>query len=343
MDNSKKINIYEFLTDNNIIHVKLDELFLREIKGKIIQKYNSLKEYNSRKLKICYGTLKLEFSKNKYFKFNRLLKITEDISISNGQIFDHIKAFFARGSKTGRELILPEELKIDRQFVEGYALYLAEGDNSSNGHTIPRKVRFTNSELPVLKYFQEWLLRYFPKNNYYFKILIPNNKIFTRRGYNYIKTYFRLEDSQIKIKRCKWKKKTDFVYRVCCDQAILIDLILSLEETIKGICERDKKLAAAYIRGMMIGEGTCYFNRSRYVRIEMRNEKEIKYIYKLLKLLGYDCKPSLRSNRKDMWSIYIGAKQLRKFYEEIGFGVHQKRQNILEKAINKKLRINQYV
>ena len=267
----------------------------------------------------------------------------EDISISNREIFSHIEVFFARGSKTGRELILPKEIRIDEQFAEGYALYLAEGDNGSNGHTIPRKVRFTNSEFSVLKYFQEWLLKYFPNNSYYFKALIPNDKTFTKRDYDYIKTCFKLKDSQIKTKRCKWKKKTGFVYRVCCDQAILIDLILSLKETIKEVCKKDKKLAAAYIRGMMIGEGTCYFNKSRYVRIEMKNEKEIKYIYKLLKLLGYNCKLSLRSNRKDMWSTYIGAKQLKKFYEEIGFGVHQKRQSILKKAVNKKLRINQYV
>lgn len=338
-----RINIYDFLIDNDIIHVKVDKLFIKEIKEKIIKRFGSLRKYNSQKLKIYYGTLKAEFRINEYFKFPRLLKIASEVGISKEETFSHIKAFFARGSNTHRELVLPKEFIIDKQFVEGYALYLAEGDNGSNGKTIPRKVRFTNSKLPVVKNFQDWLIKYFPNNNYYLLIRIPDDKVFTEEYYDYLKKYFNLDNFQIKTQICRWKRKKGFVYKICCDQAILIDLILSLENTIKNLCLCDKKLAAAYVRGMMIGEGTAYLNKSRYVRIEMRNEREIKYIYKLFKLLGYTCEPSLRSNRENMWSIYIGAKQLKKFYDEIGFGVHQERQKILEAAVNKILRVNQYV
>jgi len=93
----------------------------------------------------------------------------------------------------------------------------------------------------------------------------------------------------------------------------------------------------------MAGEGTVYFNKSRYVRVEMKNEREIKYIYNLLRNLKYDCKISLRTERPRMWSVYIGAKQLEKFYKEIGFGSQQDRQNILKLAVDKRLRLNQYV
>lgn len=55
------------------------------------------------------------------------------------------------------------------------------------------------------------------------------------------------------------------------------------------------------------------------------------------------CNSSLRKERKNMWSIYIGAKQLEKFYNEIGFGIHTRRQKILENAVSKKLRVNQYI
>ncbi|KKP28279.1 MAG: hypothetical protein UR15_C0028G0003 [Parcubacteria group bacterium GW2011_GWA2_31_28] len=337
-----KVNTYNFLIDNSIVHVKVDDSFLRTIKEKIIQKYGSLKQFNLQKLRICYTTLEHEFGINEYFKLIRLLKIIQDVSIPKEELFNHISAFFARGSHTRRELVLSKELIIDEEFVESYALYFAEGDNGSNGYTKPRKVRFTNSELSVLKHFKNWLIKYFPGNSYYFKVLIPYNKVFTKEHYNYIKDYFDLDDSRIKTQICKWKKRTGFVYRICCDQAILIDLILALESIIKEICRDNKKLAAAYIRGMMIGEGTAYFNKSRYVRIEMRNEKEIKYLAGLLKFLGYEYKINLRTTRENMWSIYIGAKQLRKFCDEIGFGVHEKRQEILEKAVNKKLRVNQY-
>ena len=155
------------------------------------------------------------------------------------------------------------------------------------------------------------------------------------------------EDIKKLIKHPKLKFKSEdynkiIKYKLCFDNAIFIDLILSLEDTIKDLCSKDPKLAAAYARGMMIGEGTAYFGKSRYVRIEMRNEKEIKYLYRLLTMLDYDCKPLLRSKRHNMWSLYIGAKQLDKFAKEIGFGVHQKRQQILEQGVNKVLRVNQY-
>jgi len=91
-----KINTYNFLINNNIIHVKVDKPFLREIKRKIIQKYSSLREFNLQKLKICYGTLKLEFNKNKYFKFNRLVRIAKDLGISKEEVFSHIKVFLRR-------------------------------------------------------------------------------------------------------------------------------------------------------------------------------------------------------------------------------------------------------
>lgn len=338
-----KINTYDFLISNNIVHVKVDKIFLEKIKERIIQKYGSLRKYNSQQLKICYGTLKAEFRINEYFKFSRLFKIANGLEVSNKEIFSNIKSFFAKGSHTHRELILPKEIIADEQFVEGYSLYLAEGDNGSNGKTIPRKLRFTNSKLPVVKSFQNWLIKYFPNNNYYLLIRIPDNKVFTEEHHKYLKKYFSLETSQIKTQICRWKKKKGFVYKICCDQAILIDLILSLENTIKNLCLYDKKLAAAYIRGMMIGEGTAYLNKSRYVRIEMRNEKEIKYLHRLFQMAGFNCKAHLRTERENMWSIYIGARQLKKFYEEIGFGVHQARQKILEKAINKILRVNQYV
>lgn len=338
-----KVNLYNFLTNNNIVRIKIDDQFRRMIKEKIIQKYGSLKKYSSQKLKTHPETLEIEFRTYKYFKFSRFLKIANDMGISEGEVFNHIQAFFARGSNTRRELILPKEFLIDEQFVEGHALYLAEGDNGSNGKTIPRKVRFTNSEPSVIKSFQNWLIKYFPNNNYYFLVRIPDNKVFTKEHYNYLKKYFNLDDFQIKTQICRWKRKKGFVYKICCDQAILIDLILSLENTIKKLCIGDKKLAAAYIRGMMIGEGTAYFNRSRYVRIEMKNEREIKYLYKLFQMLGFNCKPYLRTERENMWSIYIGAKQLKKFYNEIGFGIHQLRQKILKEAVNKKLRVNQYI
>jgi len=335
------LDTFKSLSKNSSIYVNIDLFFRQKIKSLIIKNYKSLRRFNHRWLKINYSTLSWEFRKAQYHPLPRLLKIAEILKIDKEEVFENIRGFRASGSHRKSVLILPREIKVNENFVEGYALYIAEGDTGLSGETRPRKLRFTNSELGVIKFFIQWLNTHFPSTNFYLNVISPPGMTIQGDSFNQISKELDLNINQVKLRNDYYNKKIK--YRVCCDSAILIDLILSLERTIKKICFNDKKLAAAHIKGMMIGEGTAYFNRSRYVRIEMRNEKEIKYIYKLFRLLGYSCKPSLRSNRENMWSIYIGAKQLKKFYDEISFGVHQERQKILEAAVNKKLRVNQYV
>jgi len=309
------------------VHVKITDEFFYKIKNKIISKYKTLRNYNNI-LKINYATFKWEFRTNNYHPFNRILRIINDLEISKKGLYNNILGFYHWGSNNNY-LSMPLELNIDEFFVEGYALYLAEGDTGFHGKTKPRKLRFTNSEINVINHFIKWVNSYFPDNKLYVNLINPiNNKI----DFKDIKK--RINTHNVKIKQGHYNKIIK--YRVCFDSAIIIDLILVIESKIKDLCKKDKKLAAAYIRGMMIGEGTAYFNRSRYVRIEMRNEKEIKYLHELLIMLGFDCKPSLRKERDNMWSLYIGAKQLKKFNDLISFGVHEKRQRVLERAILKK-------
>ncbi|MBW2991180.1 hypothetical protein KY348_05765 [Candidatus Woesearchaeota archaeon] len=333
--NSTKIITFDYLKNNCLVHAKVSKIFKQRIKNKILEKYGSLNKYANKHLKICPNTIGLEFRHNKYFKFKRLLRVIKDVNVLEEELYNDISAFFARGSHSFRELILNKEILVDEFFVEGYALYLAEGDTGFSGKTKPRKFRFTNSEINVINHMIRWIKTYFPNNDFYVNVITPNGKHINFDGIRK-----SLEIDKVNLKEGYYNKVIKYIINL--NQTILIDLILAIEPKIKELCRHDKKLAAAYIRGMMIGEGTAYFNRSRYVRIEMRNEKEIKYLHELFKLLGYDCKPSLRSERHNMWSIYIGAKQLAKFHREIGFGVHKKRQKTLEKGVNKRLRVNQY-
>ncbi|HJX06252.1 MAG TPA: LAGLIDADG family homing endonuclease [Candidatus Nanoarchaeia archaeon] len=317
------------------VFVKVDDEFTDFIKEKLITGYGSLKQYNQAFLGIEQPTFEWAFKKKNGHELVRLINICTDLNIIEEDVFEQIKGFYRRGSHNKNAVLIPSELKIDEFFVEGYALYLAEGDTGFSGRKKPRKFRFTNSEINVINHMIRWIKTYFPNNYFYVSVINPRDK-----HINFDEIKERLKTDSINLRGGSYNKIVK--YRINFDQAIIIDLILSIESRIKELCLQDKKLAAAYVRGMMIGEGTAYFKRSRYVRIEMRNEKEIKYIHELLTFLGYDCKPSLRSERHDMWSVYIGAKQLAKFYREIGFGVHEKRQRILEKAVNKRLRINQH-
>jgi hypothetical protein len=335
------IDVFQIISKKPSIYVSISPSFLERIRSSIIKNYRSLRKFNREKIKINWSTFEYEFRKARYHLLSRLFKIGRILKISEKEILKNIRGFRVLGSRAKSDIILPHKIRINENFVEGYALYIAEGDTGLSGKKLPKKLRFTNSDLNVIRFFIQWLNSHFPGVDFYLNVILPPETRISENFVNGVEKELSLNGKRIKIKKDHYNKKVK--YRVCADNAILVDLILSLDKKIKNICLKNKKLARAYIRGMMIGEGTAYFNKSRYVRIEMRNEKEIKYLHKLFRMLGFNCRPYLRSERENMWSIYIGAKQLKKFYNEIGFGVHQERQKILEAAVNKKLRVNQYV
>ena len=330
-----RINTFDYLKDFKRVHVKITDSFFYEIKNRILEEHKSINKYNSKFLIANYITLQSEFKTNVYHPFYRILKIIKTLNIAKEELYSNIIGFYNWGSHSNCDVKLSRELIIDEFFVEGYALYIAEGDTGFSGTTKPDGFRFTNTNTNVINYMIKWLETYFPENKFYVVAINPKG------GYvNFDTIKLLIKCDKVILKEDSYNKIVK--YRIILDRVVLIDLMLSIEDTIKELCAKDTRLAAAYVRGMMIGEGTAYFNRSRYVRIEMRNEKEIKYLHNLLTMLGFDCTPTLRSNRHDMWSLYIGAKQLDKFAKEIGFGVHQERQRVLEQGASKVLRINQY-
>lgn len=131
------------------------------------------------------------------------------------------------------------------------------------------------------------------------------------------------------------KYNTITKYRVCLDNAILIKIFLGMRKELQKIIVQDKHLASAYIKGIMAGEGTVYHNRSKYVRIEMKNETEMKFIAKLLKILRIRYTVHKRPKRPGMISFYIGGREnISRFYEIAGFGCHLTRQEKLRKLVN---------
>ena len=111
--NSTKIVTFDYLRNNSLAHVKVSSAFKLNLKNRILNKYITLSRYNREKLNINLHTLALEFRKNRYFKFDRLLRIIKDFNISEEELYNEISAFYARGSKTSKELILNKESDID--------------------------------------------------------------------------------------------------------------------------------------------------------------------------------------------------------------------------------------
>lgn len=98
----------------------------------------------------------------------------------------------------------------------------------------------------------KWVDKYFPNIAKYVNMITPNYG-------DIINEADKIKCADVKFKTDSYNRKVK--YGLCIDRTILIDLILSPENIIKELCSLDKDLARAYIRGMMIGEGTVYNNR----------------------------------------------------------------------------------
>src|SRR3989344_6237945 len=163
---------FDFLKEFKRIHIKLTDDFFNKIKNKILSEYKSISKYNKEFLRINDATLQWEFKKNAYHPFYRILKIIEILKISKEELYNNILGFYHWGSLRNY-LQIPKELKIDEFFVEGYALYLAEGDTGFSGNTRPRKFRFTNADINVINHMIKWFNKYFNELPTYIQVDIP--------------------------------------------------------------------------------------------------------------------------------------------------------------------------
>lgn len=328
-----EIAAYEEIIKNDKICLKLKDDFFANLKLILYQKYGSLIAYNNKQLHESHQYARQIFLKNRYIHPRHVLQIIKDSDISKKELFANITGFRIKGSRREGVTKLTEVIEIDEFFAEGFALYLAEGDNGSNGTTTPNRVSLVNSDLNVIKHFAGWISKYFPRNEYYFVYLLPTRLQRDEQHIDNVKNLLGID--RIKVAAWNAKRKSNVCYRVCLTHAVIIYLILQIKETLKRIVSQNTKLMKAYIRGMMIGEGTVYHKENRhYVRIEMKNKDEVIFVANLLRKLEYKVTCKERGTRKGMWYVYFGGKRnLFKFYEEIGFGILEKRQSILREII----------
>jgi len=176
-----RIDIFDYLSKKSLIYVKIETILVDKLKFLIKEKYGNLKNFSSSFLKVNYGTIKHEFRKAKYHHFQRLLKIAKFVDLDKEEIFRNINGFRVQGSHRKEEVIFPREVELNENFIEGYALYLAEGDTGFNGQTIPRKFRFTNTNLDVIRFFICWIKSYFPCIDFYVNAIFPPGMVYQEK------------------------------------------------------------------------------------------------------------------------------------------------------------------
>ena len=334
MTNRFNVDTYESLLSNKNIYVALQKDFVFELRNKIKAIYGTLSSYNKNELKLKPCTFRYMFKKYAMtFQFSRIVKMSLDVGIPKEVVFDKIIGFRSSGSHSNGIIKIPRIIKIDEDFLEGYSLYLAEGDTGLSGKKTPRKFRFTNSEIYVINHFIGWIRKYLPNLDFYINVIIPKDKDFQNIEKEHILQELNLPQNKIKFSSGSYNKKVK--YRVCVDRSIVIDLFLSMEKTVKDISLIYQDYASSYVRGIMIGEGTAYFNKYFYIKLEMKNEREVKFISHLLKNFNILHTIKERNDRLGMWTIFIGRREsILEFNRLVGFGVHIKRQAVLDRIID---------
>ena len=171
------IDVYDKLLLNKNVYAYFQKDFIRNLRLEIKSHYGTLSNYNRNILKLKEGTFKYMFKKYaRTFQFPRIVKMASDCGISKETVFSNVIGFRASGSHRNKILKIPRIIKVDEGFVEGYALYLAEGDTGLSGKKIPRKFRFTNSEVTVINHFMEWIRKYLPNIDFYINVVVPSDR-----------------------------------------------------------------------------------------------------------------------------------------------------------------------
>jgi hypothetical protein len=313
------IKTISILKKQEKIFVTLNARFFEEIETHILQRHGTLSKFNKKYFGIDNQTFSWPFRRKTGIQLKRLDKISRILRLDYAS---EIIGFYTWGSHN-KPYKIPLEIKIDTHFVEGYALYIGEGDTGLSGKKQARKVRLTNAEPNVIHFFEKWMLNIFPDIKTYSLAIIPFKNKELRSAIN-----------TAKIKYGKYNKKVK--YRICADNAIIIDLILKINVIVKKECLKNKKLAKAYLRGIMAAEGTVYHKGNfKYIRIEMKNPSEISYVKKLFSKLDISVTHHSRSNREKMESLYIGGKEkIYGYFKLVGFGCEKNRQTKLKHLIS---------
>jgi len=204
-------------------------------------------------------------------------------------------------------------MKIDEDFVKGVAYYIGDGRMSAK-----RNLSTINQDKEVLKFFIRWLEKYF-------NIKRENMKIHIKMiNPNYIESEVKKDFSKKLSINEKFITSVGLKSQAKPNHNIIVDISAhnakakrkfdSLIHPIKNKSLKNKKLALAYLKGIMAAEGSPKYNiksGSRSIHLKMKNEEEIKYIGRLLnETLGITASVLKVKCEEGMWLITISG-----FYE----------------------------
>lgn len=243
------------------------------------------------------------------------IELCEKTGISEEQCLENIEYFYAGYKKS--ITYLPRFKNFNRDFfVEGIGLYIAEGATSEKTN----EIALSNTNPNVLRFYMRWLKHCFDVSkdnlNIYVYTHDPNfdkNKLIQ-------KWFKRLYCTKIS-RTYYYKKSEQECGLVVCSRAVLRYLLNELINEAKQLAKSDKKLAHAYLRGILAGEGHVYINEKKWqhhVEFGLKDKKEIGFIMHLLYLLDINF---YKNEKPNFTKIVISwKKNIEKLIKNGGFG-----------------------
>lgn len=224
-------------------------------------------------------------------------------------------------------------MKIDEDFVKGVSYYIGDGRM-----TAPRSLSTVNQDIETIKFFIKWLQKYFKFDlqNIKIKILIAqpsfNGSILKKRFSKKLGIKYK-EIHSIKQKYKSKPHHSNLVEIWANNVSARRNFDKSIP-LVKKRCLKNKKLAIAYVKGIMAAEGSPKYHKksgSRNVHLKMKDKKEIIYIGNLLNdVIGIKSSILKVKSEEGMWLITIsGIEEIKKLNELNIFEIESRKRNRL--------------
>jgi len=234
-------------------------------------------------------------------------------------------------------------MKIDEDFVKGVSYYIGDGRM-----TAPRSLSTVNQDIETIKFFIKWLQKYFKFDlqNIKIKILIAqpsfNGPILKKR----FSERLGIKYKEIHSVKQKYKSKpyhSDLVEIWANNVSARRNFDKSIP-LVKKKCLKNKKLAIAYVKGIMAAEGSPKYHKksgSRNVHLKMKDKEEIKYIGNLLNnILGIKSSILKIKTEEGMWLITIsGIEEIKKLNDLNIFEIESRKRDKLKKIADSYKRV----
>jgi hypothetical protein len=336
------LHVCDYLVERNNVRVKLNKDFCKLIYNKLRLKFNSIAEYNKiRNLAKTYDSLYDWLRNDKSIRLKHIIQIIKDVGILHEELHKNIIGFTSQGSKF--ILKIPYFVEVTEELTEFYGMYVGDGETSKKSQSLS----FGNTSEIMLRKFLNFVIKVFDINLSDFSICIQvpyslynENEIKLKwaktldiKSENIKSIYYTPE---IKIYGRINKRNKEYC-RIRLNRSIVKWFFDNIHNILKNYIMNDKKLYIGYLRGIFAAEGCCSFDSKykRVITINMRSNKEMKFISNILLLLGVQNKVKWRmKDGSKMYFINIYNKQsFEKLFEIDLFNLHEEKKIDFENLI----------